>query len=399
MKKGRISIILILVILLFLGALLYFLYKNGIFNAILSNKENVNYEKNDLFFVTKNNNKYGICKSDGSVVLESKYNVMLRNGNSVYVKEESDSYVFFLNNNRSISLGGKETDVSLEYDKTTGQILPYFILTYGEGDSAIYRIYTSDGVRYANRDFTDRDSVSKFLDSGIDFIPNKASTAVTDLYNVVSTVDYPTKQGRTQYIVKIKEDKNSKIGIVDEVGRIVVDLDCDTIKMIEGKEKGVIIERDNKSYIFLQSEKLIEVDSGFEFVSLDGCIFQKKGDTVNKVYNLNGETVIYGIYNYSSDFACYRTTENVYFFVNEGNAYSLYNLTTNRKFDQTYTNVSKDYLKDYKDSKVYEIGYIYISNGVPYCVDFNNMKEYRINMIMDIPYMLDIGYKYQITED
>lgn len=396
MKKGRVSIILILVILLFIGAAIYFLYENGIFNFIKVDDGKVVFESNDLFLVTKNEDKFGINKTDGNVILECQYNTLLRNDNSVYIKDENGSYVFFLNNNKSISLGGKENDVMLAYDKTSGRPLPYFILVYGTGDSSIYRIYTIEGVRYSNKDFTDLSLVYEFLDAKIQVTSKQAPKAVTDSYSVKEQLDYLSSQSKHQYVVSDKEEKNKKYGIVDENGRIILDVACDSLTRMPGKENGVIAEKNGRKYVFMQNEKLIEIDPGFELSSDFGVLFQKKGNTVNKLYNLNGEVVVDGIYDYSTDFITYRTDNSTYVFVKQDGNYSLYNITSNKKYDTTYSEIISEYMKDYKDSQVWETGYLYMSGGVPYCIDFKTMKASRINVTANIHSILDIGYKYKI---
>ncbi|MBR1883466.1 MAG: hypothetical protein IJ809_00705 [Clostridia bacterium] len=267
MKNGRSSLILILAVLLLIGGIVYYLYESGVFST---QGENIVFEKNDLYFVTESGEALGLNKSDGTQVLECRYQTILRNGNSVYLNDGVESYVFFLDNNKSISLGGKETDVNLVYDKNTSYPLPYFILTYGTGNSSVYRIYTDQGVRYNNKDFTSMNEVTTFLDSKTAYRATNASNEIKEKYDVKQALEYPTQQNRSQYIVSLKgsdNNKSAKYGIVDETGRIVLDVACDSITELTGDTNGVLVYRNEKAYLFFKDEKLQEVDTGFEFVT------------------------------------------------------------------------------------------------------------------------------------
>lgn len=397
MKKGMSPIILILAILLLVGGVIYYLYESGMLN--LGQGQNIVFEKNDMFFVTESNKLLGISKSDGTQVLECRFNRILRNGNTVYLNDGTESYVFFLDNNKSISLGGKESDVNLVYNKDDGTILPYYILTYGSGNSSVYRIYTDQGVRYNNKDFTSYEEVQTFLDAKSKFNETKAPKTISDKYAVKATLSYPTSQKRTQYIVSEKDNnKNTKYGIIDETGRIVLDIACENISEISGRTNGVIVNRNEKAYLFLEDEKLLEVDTGFEFVSGNNIFYQKKGDTVNKVYNNKGEVVIDGIYSYSKDFFPFVSKDGTtYIMLNKNGTYELYNATNNQKYNKDYTNLSTTYLSDYYASQnnTWQSGYIFVSDSVPYCVDFSTMKESRMNVLVQINAPLDYGYKYE----
>ncbi|MBR1883465.1 MAG: hypothetical protein IJ809_00700 [Clostridia bacterium] len=130
-------------------------------------------------------------------------------------------------------------------------------------------------------------------------------------------------------------------------------------------------------------------------------VYQKKGNTVNKIYNLKGEVIIDGIYSYSTDFYPFVTKDDTtYLFLKVGNIYELYNVTTNQKYPKTYANVSLDYMKEYYSYSefIWETGYIFVNDSIPYCIDFNTMKESRMNVTVRIKAVLDYGYKYKITK-
>ena len=403
MKSGMSKIVLVLAVLLLIGGIGYYMYESGLIN--FTQGENIVYEKNDMFFVTQIEDKYGISKSDGTQVLECRFNKILRNGNTVYLNDGTDSYVFFLDNNKSISLGGKESDVSLVYDKESGNILPYYILTYGVDKSSVYRIYTDQGVRYNNKDFTSYSDVITFLDAKQDFAPIEAPKTVSESYTIKSKLSYPTMQKRTQYIVSNKKENNNSnqelYGIVDETGRIVLDIACSNITELSGKTNGVVVNRNERAYLFLEDEKLLEVDTGFEFTSGKNVIYQKKGDTVNKVYNIKGEIIIDGIYSFSKDFYQFIAKDNNTFLVLKSeNQYELYNVKNNQKYSKKYSELSVNYLTNYYSSgnSVWETGFIFFEDGIPYCVDFSTMKESRMNVVISIISPLDYGYIYEVDK-
>ena len=83
--------------------------------------------------------------------------------------------------------------------------------------------------------------------------------------------------------------------------------------------------------------------------------------------------------------------------LNKNGTYELYNATNNQKYNKEYTNLSTTYLSDYYASQnnTWQSGYIFVSDSVPYCVDFSTMKESRMNVLVQINAPLDYGYKYE----
>ena len=50
--------------------------------------------------------------------------------------------------------------------------------------SFIITVYTNEGIRYSNKDFTTLESVYEFLDAKATFVASKTEKNITDKYNV-----------------------------------------------------------------------------------------------------------------------------------------------------------------------------------------------------------------------
>lgn len=393
-RKTILILISIASVVAILIALLIIIYKAP------SNVQNNNtqVEQNNLYFVTQNEGVgYGICKTDGTVVLKPEYSQMARVDDSVYLKSADESYIFFLNDGKSVSLGGKESEVYFVYDKEN-KLLPYFIFRYGESEqTSIYRIFNSKGIRHDTKDFSTLNDAYKFLNAKEVFKPATVPSNLTDLYNVVSTLTYPTSEGKTQYIVTKKDDTTKLQGLVDESGKIILEFTYKSLSPILGSENAIKAEKEDKTYIILSPEKLIEVESGFEFVTSNGYFIQKKGNTVNKIYNLSGEVVIDGIYNLNDDLTPLNLkTGTSYMLVQEKKeVYSLYNITTNKKSDNEYSSVVLDYMSSYSGLGK-NTAFIYKDKEIYYAVDLTNLKSYKMNITTNIFSPLDLGIIYII---
>lgn len=393
-RKTILILISIASVVAILIALLIIIYKAP------SNVENNNtqLEQNNLYFVTESEGVgYGICKTDGTVVLKPQYSQMARVDDSVYLKSADESYIFFLNDGKSVTLGGKESEVYFVYDKEN-KLLPYFIFRYGESEqTSIYRIFNNKGIRHDTKDFSTLNDAYKFLNAKEVFKPVTVPSNISDLYTVVSTLTYPTSEGKTQYIVTKKEDSTKFQGLVDESGRIILELTYKSLSPILGSENAIKVEKEDKTYIFLSSEKLIEVESGFEFVTSNGYFIQKKGNTVNKIYNLSGEVVVDGIYNLNEDLTPLNLkTGTSYMLVQEKKeVYSLYNITTNKKSDNEYSSAVLDYMSSYSGLGK-NTAFIYKDKETYYAVDLNSLKSYKMNITTNVFSPLDLGIIYII---
>jgi hypothetical protein len=395
-KKTILILISIVSVIVILIAILI-----AIYNAPLAQGNNANNnqtEENNLYFVTQTEGVgYGICKTDGTVVLNPEYSQLARVDDSVYLKTDEDSYLFFLNDGKSVSLGGKESEVYFVYDNNN-QLLPYYILRYGESEqSSIYRIYNNKGIRHDTRDFSSLNDAYKFLNAKELFKPIVATADVTDQYTVLSTISYPTSDGKTQYVVTSNSNSESLQGIVDETGRVVLDLSYKSISKIPESNNALKIEKEDKSYIFLSSEKLVEVEPGFEFVTSNGYFIQKRGNTVNKIYNLSGEVVIDGIYNLKDDLVALNSKSGSAFMLvqEKKGEYSLYNLTNNSKSENEYMSVLLTYMNKYTDS-VKNTSFIYTDKDSYYALDLSDLKTYKMNITSNIFSPLDLGIIYKV---
>ncbi|MDF2866079.1 MAG: hypothetical protein K0R72_897 [Clostridia bacterium] len=393
-KKTILILILIASLVAILVGVLIFIYSG----PKDTGKANNQIEQNNLYFVTEEVGVgYGISKTDGSVLLKPEYSQLARVDNSVYLKTAEDSYIYFLSDGKSVSLGGKESEVYFVYDKEN-KLLPYFIFRYGETEQAsIFRIFNNKGIRHDTKDFASLNDAYKFLNAKEVFKSTIASTSITDKYAVISTLDYPTIDGKTQYIVSKIDDLSKLKGLVDEDGRVILEPVYTNLTAISGSKNAIKAEKDTKTYIFLSTEKLIEVESGFEFTTSDGYFIQKKGNTVNKIYNLSGEVTIDGIYNLKDDLTPLNLKNGAaYMLVQEKKAvYSLYNVTGNKKVEGEYSNVVLDYITNYS-VLAKNTSFIYNSNGKYYAVDVDTLKSYEMTIKSKIFSPLDLGNIYKI---
>lgn len=389
-RKTILILIAIVAVVLILIAILI-----GIYSTPKKQEEN-QVAQNNLYFVTKDvTNGFGICKTDGTTVLESKFSKIARVNDSVYLKNDTDSYIFFLNDGKNISLGGKESEVYFVYNKD-GSLLPYYILRYGDSDqTSIYRIFNDKGVRHVTKDFATLNDAYKYLNAKEVFKSVTATETITSLYTVVSTLNYPTSEGKTQYIVSKKTDLNGPYGIVDETGKIVLELLYKKINTIANSTNAVEAIKEDKTYIFMSSEKLVEVESGFEFITSSGYIIQKRGNTVNKIYNLNGEVVVDGIYNLTEDLTPLTSKSGASYVLvqDKKGVFSLYNLTSNSKNSNQYTDVILTYIDTYKDAGK-NIAFMYKKDTNYYSVELDTLKEYKMKIVSEIVSPLDLGIIY-----
>lgn len=389
-RKTILVLIAIVAVVLILIAILI-----GIYSTPKKQEEN-QMVQNNLYFVTKNaETGYGVCKTDGSAVLESKFNKIARVNDSIYLKNDTDSYIFFLNDGKNVSLGGKESEIYFVYSKE-GSLLPYYILRYGESEqTSIYRIFNDKGVRHVTKDFATLNDAYKYLNAKEVFKSATPSEIVTNLYTVISTLNYPTSEGKTQYIVTKKNDTNGPSGIVDESGRILLELSYKKISAIANSTNAVEAVKDDKTYIFMSNEKLIEVESGFEFITENGYIIQKRGNIVNKIYNSIGDVVVDGIYNLTEDLTPFTSKNGTsYVLVQEKkDIFYLYNLTTNTKNSNQYTGVILTYIPDYKGAGK-NTTFMYKKGSDFYSVELESLKEYKMKITSEIVSPLDMGIIY-----
>jgi|GEM_PF-2275910 len=397
-KKTTLILISIVSVVVILIAILIIVYKGPTNSGNKNNKT----EQNNLYFVTKNvETGYGVSKTDGTVILKPEYSQIARVDDSVYLKGKDDSFLFFLSDGKSVSLGGKESDLSFVYSKTD-KLLPYFILRYGDSDqTSIYRIFNNKGIRHNTKDFSTLNDAYKFLNAKEVFKSIAAPANILDKYTVISTLSYPTSEGKSQYIVTKKEDKLVPQvlpvlqGLVDESGRMLLELTYIKLSVIVNSTTALKAESDNKTFIFLNSEKLVEVENGFEFVTSSGYFMQKRGNTVNKIYNLSGEVVVDGIYGVSEDLIPLNLATGVsYMLVQEKKGvYGLYNITSNKKADNEYLDAVLDYVDSYSDG-TRNTSFIYKNNEAYYAVDLDNLKSYKMNIVSEIFSPLDMGIIY-----
>ena len=395
MFDRKTSAILILIALLMIG-LIVILVVAFIIPKIKLDNIVPSMSNNNLYFITQSEAGYGISKTNGDVVVEPVYTTVARIDDSVYLRNASGSYIYFLTEKKSVSFGSKENEVYYAYNNK-GEILPYYIFRYGENsDSSIYRIYSTRGVKLDNKDFATLNDAYRYINAAISFKPlgtDKLQDSVKDTYQVSEVIPYATVDNKTQYIAKRK--KVAGFGIIDETGEVILDFTADKIETLLDSKNAVKVEKNNKTYIFTNSKKMIEVENGFEYVVEEEYIVQKKGNTVNKVYTIAGDVIISDIYDYNMDFIKLMTNEGVTYLLvqEEPNKYSLYDMSKGAKSDTIYENVVTKYMEYYNANTKIE-GIIFKSNGANKTLDLKDMKIYSLNVLQNIYSVLDNGNKY-----
>lgn len=353
-------------------------------------------EDNNLYVITSSEAGYGISRTNGKVVLNPEYKQIARVNNTVYLATANDSYFYFLDTNQSVNLGKKETELLFAYSDKN-ELLPYFILRYGDSiETSIYKIYNEKGEIHVNRDFATLNDAYKYLKAKQEFTPIAATNSINSLYTIVATIPYPSKEGKTMYVVSGKDNKENKNqGIVDEMGRVILNLEYSKISLIANSNNAIKVEKEDKAYVFLKEERLIEIETGFDIESYDKFFLQKRGTTFNKIYNMNGEIVVSGIYKLNEDMISFNSISgDAYILIQDKkNEYTLYDVVNNKKLEEKYSNITTDYLKDMKNS-FKSIGFMYVNQGVNKIIDFQDMKSYNLKLVNTVNAPLDMGAIY-----
>lgn len=393
-KIFAISLIVFAIIILIIAFVLAFSGKGKTNNVDIYNNE----KPEELYLVTKSSDKYGVSKIDGTVLVRPECDKITRVDNTLYLKIGTESYLYFLDNGKSVSLGGKESNVVFAYSNT-GDTLPYFILQYGESEAnSIYKIYKEDGTKYIEKDFALLNDVYAYLGAETKFTPKIFPTNLSASYSLISTIQYPTKDNMTQYVVKAANAVNDYKGIIDETGKILVPVEYTDIQNLTVSDEAIKLIKGEKSYIFTKQEKTIEVENGFDIAIYEGCYVQKRGTTVNKIYDLNGNIVIDGIYKYPDDFK-FISVKNSDFYVlltKASNSYELYDFSNQQKNIQNLTNIVTTYFDFYKNQNNYKLtSLLYSKNGAYYILDLKYLKSYKVTTTgATILSPLDYGITY-----
>ena len=386
-RKTSATLVLIALLMVVLIGVLIGIYIMPNFESKTQNPEIVN---NNLYFVTQAETGYG------EIVIDHLYTTMLRIDDSVYLKNEEGSYIYFLKEKKSISFGSKENEVYTINDKN-GDIMPYYIFRYGENaNSSIYSVYSTRGVKLDNKDFASLEEAKKYIKAEMSFITldiSKLSETIKEKYQIIKPISYPTIDNKTQYIAKQKSGK--EYGIIDETGEIIFDFTATKIDTLLESENAVKIEKDLKTYIYTSTSKMIEVENGFEYDVEKEYIIQKKGNTVNKVYAISGKIIISSIYDYNNDLIKINSASGTTYLLvqEEPNKYSLYDMSKGTKSQNLYNDVVLKYMDFYSDDVKIE-SIMFSLNGQYKTLDFTDMKIYNLNVLQNIYSVLDNGNKY-----
>ena len=394
MNKTKIATVLIVIaaILIIAGIVL------GIYDYNLNNNNDINL--NNLYLV-EYNGAFGVMSSNGKSLTNIQYSKIARINDMLYLKSSSASYLYNLTNGETVTLDGIEDDII--YINDSNGFIDKYILQYGTSDNdAIYRLIDSTGQKVTDKDFASVSAVYSYLGmiEPTTFTPKEVSATVLDKSVVVSTLTYPTQDGKSQYIVKSGEGNNLKYGIVDENNNVVIESIFDKIEQIKDSNKACMGIKNNLNYVILDNETLIETEEGFEFdFSDEGYVIQKRGTTGNKIYNLNGDVVIDKIFTYPTNLVTLNTTNTKYLLMQDTKTglWSMYNMNTAEKLDVQYSNIVIDYLKE-KNPNVINTTFMYQTVEGLVGVDLNNFEAFNISIPYTVVAPLESGLKMDIAD-
>ncbi len=384
------TIIAIVLIVIALGLILL-----GVFITLNSSVNDDASEFSDKLYVIEFNGKYGVMNAKGKIIAQTAFDQIGRVNDTLYLKSETTSLLYDLKTNKTIDLEGLET--SFSYVKGPNGFEDKYILSYGESeDNSIYRIIDSEGKRISNNDFSSISAAYKYLNiiNDDNFIPLDSKRSSIGSYNVKSTLSYPTVDGKTQYIVSNVDSTNinKKYGIVDENNKQIVEVTFDSIEQMKDSSRACIAKKEDSHYVILYNGTIIETEEGFEFDYIeDSYIVQKRGQTANKIYNLDGDVVVDKIFTYPAKIVTLNGMSTKYLLmINEKTQlWHMYDLNTTKKIDTTFSNLLVDYLYD-KDPNVINTSFIYKSNSL-IGVDVETFKTFPIKIENNVIAPLESG--------
>lgn len=365
----------------------------GLLIPILSgNKKEI---RSDLYVVAGLEGKYGIAKSDGSMLAQAIYTNIIMGKDVIYLKDTLKSYLYNLKDNTSIALDGMESDIIFPKNKD-GEYIDKYILRFGTDEkSSIYRVINVKGEKTEGKDYSSIYEAyvaigAKLLDSTKDLDINILGKDKT----LVKILDYLTEDGKYQYIVKQTLSQTGMYGIIDETGKEIVPLEYTTIEQSEGNNSAVIAKKSDKIFVIPASGKAVAIESGFEAdIKGEGYIIQKRGNTGNKLYNLKGEVVIDKIFSYPLETLTLNTALTSYLFVkDEKTTWTMYDLKDPKKATKQYSNLNTEYLKEKTLGEISK-SFIYVLTGVNYVVDLETFSSYKLGIATAIKAPLEPGYR------
>ena len=376
-----------------------------------------------LYFIAKGKNgKFGVVKSNGEIVIEKEYDKISRIEDVVYAKNKNESFIFNLSTKTKTLLLNKET-AYINVINNQDMLMPYFILKYEEkldnrdDVSDIYSIYNLDGSYYSSRDYVSYSQAVKSMNIlDTKSIPEFGNSD----YNIKQAISFTSVENKYQYIYYVKKARVTYYGVIDSSGKILVNAEYDkyilnstgiiftkTSAAVNSGTKdryGNIIYTTNeleqpivKNYTMTST--LFDVDSGFSFKMNKNYVLQVKGNTLNKVYNKNGQSVFRGAYSLNEDLVGFNNFNNETSILLQNNEeYLLFNLINNKVSEFKYQNIELDYIKTYAyNSQCVETSaFIYKKDDKYYAHDLLTKEEIELSMSSGIICPLDMGVMYDI---
>jgi len=393
-KNTIIAIVLIIIAITLIGL-----------GVVMALKDlNINPTQEDAterLFIVEANSAYGVMDANGKIIAQPQFSKVARINNILYLKSETASYLYNLTTKETITLDGYENDIL--YIKSENGFLDKYILQYGATDSdAIYRIIDATGNKVTNNDFASVSAIYSFLEltEPNNFTPKDVTITTLDKANVVATLTYPSKDGKSQYIVKQTDDGITKYGIVDENNKQIVEPVFDKIEQIKNSNKACMASKDNLEYVILDNGTTIETETGFEFdYSEDGYVIQKRGTTANKIYNLNGDIIVDKIFTYPAKIVTLNSANAKYLLMQDEKTglWNMYNMDTAEQLDAQFSNLVVDYLYE-KDTNVTNTSFMYKNATSLVGVDLATFETFNINIVYSVVAPLESGLKMNIAD-
>ena len=393
-KNTIIAIILIMVAVTLIGLGIVIALKDLGTSPILE-------DASERLYVVEANNAYGVMDANGEIIAQPQFIKVARINNILYLKASNASYLYNLTTKETVTLDGYESDFI--YIKSDNGFLDKYILQYGDTDKdAIYRIVDGSGNKVTNKDFASISAIYSFLDliETNNFTPKTVENTTLDKTNIVTTLSYPTVDGKSQYIIKEVQDSITKYGIVDENNKQIIEPLFDKIEQIKNSNKACMAKKGNLEYVILDNGTSIETESGFEFdYNEDGYVIQKRGTTANKIYNLNGDVIVDKIFKYPAQIVTLNGANAKYMLMQDEKTslWSMYNIDTAEKLDVEFSNLVVDYLQE-KDINVVNTSFMYKSSSSLIGVDLSTFKTFNINIMYSVVAPLESGFKIDMSD-
>ena len=332
-QKMKKKIFIILVIIAIIIAVVLGLKK--------ANTNKYNYEIEEItnynYYISKENEKYGVIDKEGSQIIETKYD------NIIIPNPEKDIFICYIYNGNPEILNSKGEKLFSQYEevqpiklKSEASTLTYekSVLTYKK--DGLYGLISFDGKTITQNIYSTIENLQptegKFLvskDEKYGVIDLKGNTLVETEYDKIESDGYYTlkeKYKKSGYIVSVRTDDGYRSGYINYRGKKILETKYNEIERLskedekniyliaseEGKvglyknsknvikheyqsityndQNNVILQK-NKKYgaALLDGKIVIDVDN--ESVESKGIYLYTKSQDGNKVYDENGNVI------------------------------------------------------------------------------------------------------------